>query len=101
MTLSARKVAPTRCPQGPTTATMIQFAADSGHNRQNCSEYLRDRQSWLWPGPAFLTLAAVALTPFVVMLAAMPETGGTGLLLAEKPFRGLRGAAPHPRADRV
>jgi MFS family permease len=26
-------------------------------------------------GPAFLTLAAVALTAFVVMLAAMPETG--------------------------
>jgi MFS family permease len=27
-------------------------------------------------GPAFLTLATVALTAFVVMLAAMPETGG-------------------------
>ena len=27
-------------------------------------------------GPAFLTLAAVALTAFVVMLAAMPETRG-------------------------
>jgi sugar phosphate permease len=27
-------------------------------------------------GTAFLTLAAVALTAFVVMLTAMPETGG-------------------------
>jgi sugar phosphate permease len=33
-------------------------------------------------GTAFLTLAAVALTAFVVMLAAMPDTRGNRVALA-------------------